>query len=82
MRCAVCHKELAKITVKNEKEFASVDLVSRLQKLISNGAKSILLNWLSRGDQQAFMIPTNQLVKTSHLASQMQGFLSKLFLAL
>ena len=82
MCCVVCHKELAKFTVKNEKELASVDLVSRLQKLINNGSRSMLLNWLSCGDQQAFMIPTNQLAKTSHLASQMQGFLSKLFLAL
>ena len=71
MCCVECHAELATLAVKNSKEFDGVDLLPQLQNLIKNGCKSLLIEWL--GTHPAFIIPTNQLVTSEQLTSQIQG---------
>ena len=79
MCCVECHGELACINAKSDKELASMDLSTRLQNLTKNECKSLLIEWMnSDGAQKVFMIPTSQLVTTSCMTSQIQGF-SKLF---
>lgn len=80
--CSCCGEELAKLQAVSEKEFISSNLIPQLQRCITNGNKSLLIDCLKsssgttnrRSNNRAFIIPSNQVSIAPRLMSQEKGF--------